>query len=71
MHKTKLTLKLDVGQACVVADVEYFKHIIEVYKAYAEEASTVEEKEMWMVVPTLISEWVEKTLVVEEDIDVV
>lgn len=65
-HKTRLTVKRDPGQACVVADVSVFEHIIETYN-YMGDAAESEERDAWYAVSAIVAEWVEKTYLPIED----
>lgn len=62
-NKTKLTVKLDPGQACVVADLEMFNHIRYVYNELASSGSTQEEKDSWLDVVNIITHWVNQSYV--------
>jgi len=65
----KLSIRLDPGEACVVLPVEYWHHIIDLYKTYALEAPSGEEAQLWMDVSNAIQQSVDETLVplFEED----
>lgn len=65
-HKTKLTVKRDPGQACVVADIDVFQHIMDVYNQFGDAAES-NEKEAWYSVSAIISEWLDKTYLPLED----
>lgn len=66
-HKTKLTVKRDPGQACVVADLEVFQHIIETYNYMGDSAADAAEKVAWYNVAEIFAEWLEKTYLPLED----
>jgi hypothetical protein len=58
---SKINVRLETGEACVVADVETWEHIISVYTILAEDAPE-EERPYWEIIIGNISKWVEDTL---------
>lgn len=65
-HKTKLTVKRDPGQACVVADLYILEHIVELYNYMGDSCDTA-EKDSWYATASLFSEWIAKTYLPVED----
>jgi hypothetical protein len=59
----KVSVKLEPGQAFVVADVAYFHHMIEVYRTLALDAETSDESLKWIEVADLIQHWIDETTV--------
>lgn len=59
----KVSIKLEPGQAFVVANVEYFQHMEEVYRILASEAETPQDTAKWIEVADLISYWVSETAI--------
>lgn len=59
--KTKTTVRLEPGEAYVVAPVEEFEHVILTYKQLAEEAENSVDRDKWLGSATLFEEWVDQT----------
>jgi len=59
--KKKITLKINLGEAAVVAPLDILQHISQTYAAMAEGCETSEEKQSWLDVSYLINDWVAKT----------
>jgi hypothetical protein len=59
----KVSVKLEPGEAFVVANIEYLNHIEQVYRTLALDAETPQDASKWIEVADLVAYWVAETAV--------
>lgn len=60
--RLKTNVRLDNGEACVVASMEFWSHIIYTYRRLAEELENAPDKDAWNGVADHIEKWVDDTV---------
>jgi hypothetical protein len=58
----RLTVRVDKGEACVVAPEEVFEHIVEVFRIHAYETEDELERQNWLETAEHIQYWAERTV---------
>lgn len=61
-HKEKVTLQ--VGEAYVIADQEFWNHVISMYESQAEDS-----EDAWSEMANYVRSWVNDTLFIESEED--
>lgn len=60
--KKKVSVRLEAGEAYVIGPIEYFDHMVVVYKTLADRAETEEEKSKWLGTADWVASWADQTV---------